>query len=92
MRDGHSRCLGEIYTVSLQLSAVSIILFVLLFPAIVYASDISLEKDLQSSLEQSREIVNSRQQSAVSSQLNIDQLKSIAENIKASHSLFQQRF
>lgn len=71
------------------------LLFFILVPFSAYASDVSIEKDLHSSLEKSRAVVVAIQNKLANSASvsdEIAQLKALAENIKASHSLLQERF
>ncbi len=72
-----------------------ILAFIILFPVMSYAADNNLEKDVQTSLEQSRAIViiiRNKIQSDSSISAEIAQLKKEAENIRVSHMLLDERF
>ena len=79
-----------------------IVLFNILFSIAVFlpaslsfAADVSLEKDLQIALEQSKVIINKareRLKTGAAITAEISQLMALSEGIKASHLLFQDRF
>ena len=71
------------------------IVFMVLWPHLAGAADLSLEKDLQNSLARSRTLVgqiDEKVSAGQSIQSELDQLRTLAEDIRATHLLLQERF
>ncbi len=69
--------------------------FFFLSPLVLWASDLSLEKDLQKSLERSRVVIDGLKEKLREGQpigFEIAELKNLSEDIKASHLLLQEQF
>ena len=75
--------------------SLTLLSFILSFPFSSEASDVTIEKDLQRSLEESRSIIKAaRQKLEEGDSINTEiiNLKEIAEHVRASHLLLMERF
>ena len=69
--------------------------FFFLTPCLIHASDVSLERDLQRNLEQSRiviDLVREKLRAGLPVGEEWTRLRTLSEGIKASHLLLEERF